>query len=460
VKTYPDRYKTVSLNHIPVGDAIGRILAAAINAVDPYILVQNAFHYPQRQISVHRSKFNLSPHGKLILIGAGKASAAMGQGIIDRIGCDSISGGMIITKNGYIPQPTDTDTGNVIFVEAGHPVPDERGLNATTYLTQLVSGLNPDDQVICLLSGGGSSLLTRPAGNISLPDIQQLTDLLLLSGASIQELNTVRKHIDEIKGGGLARTIYPARLIVLVVSDVLGDPLDLIASGPCFPDPSTYSDALNILNKYEITHKTPKNIINHLNLGINHIFNEIPKIGDKIYSRVDHLILANVKTASRAAHRQACAEGFDASIITTNLTGEARQVGLELSHLARNRNHSWIPRGTPICLIFGGETTVSVKGLGRGGRNQEIALAAVQGLASLENTALLTLATDGGDGSTDAAGAVVTGLTAAKAHALGIDPARFLDDNDAYSFFDALGDLIKPGPTFTNVNDLVFLFLW
>jgi len=288
--------------------------------------------------------------------------------------------------------------------------------------------------------------------------MQALTRELLACGASINEINTLRKHLDQVKGGGLARMAQPAALATLVLSDVVGDPLDVIASGPTVPDPTTFADAYAILERYGIVERIPPPIVAHLCRGIAGAVAETPKAGDALFERVQNLIIGSNRQAAEGALEAAQAEGFNAMLLTTYLQGEAREVGRVLAALAREIAATGRPVSRPACVVAGGETTVTLRGDGMGGRNQELALATAADLAGLRDVLLVTLATDGGDGPTDAAGAVVTGATLDQARGLGLDPAAQLARNDAYPFFAALGDLLRPGPTQTNVNDLTFVF--
>ncbi|RME06240.1 MAG: glycerate kinase, partial [Anaerolineae bacterium] len=343
------------------------------------------------------------------------------------------------------------------IIPAAHPVPDERNLRAARAVSELLAGLQADDLLLCLISGGGSALLTAPADGIALADLQKLTRQLLACGATIEEINTLRKHLSRLKGGRLAQQAAPARVEALILSDVVGSPPDAIASGPCAPDPTTYADALAVLRRYHLLEDTPPAILSHLQRGQAGEFPETPKADDPLFARVHNTIIAENLTAARAARAQAEAEGFHALVLTTFLQGEARTVGPLLAALARQSLRSGDPLPPPACLICGGETTVTLHGDGLGGRNQEVALSAVQPLNGL-NALLVTLASDGEDGPTDAAGAVVSGETLRRARQHHLDPADFLTRNDAYRFFHALGDLLRTGPTQTNVNDLNFVF--
>jgi hydroxypyruvate reductase len=325
-------------------------------------------------------------------------------------------------------------------------------------MTGLLADVNEDDLVICLISGGGSALLVSPVPGISLSELQVLTKVLLAGGASIDEINTLRKHLEQLKGGGLARLACPASLITLILSDVVGDPLDVIASGPTVPDPTTFADAWNILERYNLVDRIPSPLVHHLQNGCRGKLPDTPKPGDPLFNKIQNVIIGNNRQAAVAAIHQAEVEGLNCMLLTTYLQGEARQAGRFLAAIARQVVESGAPIPRPACIVAGGETTVTLIGDGLGGRNQELALAAVSDLAGQDQIALIALATDGGDGPTDAAGAIVTGRTLERARAIGLEPAHFLANNDAYHFFDPLGDLIRTGPTQTNVTDLAFLF--
>jgi glycerate 2-kinase len=344
------------------------------------------------------------------------------------------------------------------ILESGHPIPDQRGVAGAQRMAELLARAGERDLVLALISGGGSALLTLPAPGITLADMQALTAALLACGANINEINTLRKHLDQIKGGGLARLAHPATLATLVLSDVVGNPLDVIASGPTVADPSTYADAYAILERYRIVEKTPPAILEHVRRGMANAAEESLKPGDARLERVQNLIVGSNRQAADAALAAARTEGFNTLLLTTYLQGEAREVGRILAAIARELAVSGHPLARPACVVAGGETTVTLRGDGKGGRNQELALAAIADLDGLRDVALVALATDGGDGPTDAAGAVVTGTTAERARALALDSLDHLARNNAYPFFAALGDLLLPGPTQTNVNDLAFMF--
>jgi hydroxypyruvate reductase len=411
-----------------------QILSAALQAVDPFEAVQR--YLPKID-------------GRVCGLGIGKAAIPMMDALAERI---QLSGGLAVTK--FAARDT---LGLYSVIEGGHPIPDARSLQAGHHVLEFVSHLGEDDTLVCLISGGGSALMTAPHEGISLEDLQSLTSLLLASGARIDEINTIRRHLDRVKGGGLARATK-AKIISLILSDVIGNPLEAIASGPTAPDPTTKEDALKILKKYShvLTTETRRHGDSFLN-SVSQCLRGSERIQSKDFdfSRVQNIIIGDNRIAALAALEQAEREGFYAEILTNELQGEAREIGVRLAKQLREEISK---RPRPFCLIAGGETTVTIKGNGKGGRNQELALAAVDELTGLNNLILIALGTDGDDGPTDAAGAVVTGDSAERAEALGLRAADYLSRNDAYPFFDALGDLIKTGPTGTNVNDLIFLF--
>jgi glycerate 2-kinase len=418
-----NRFATYSLKD----PRILRVLSAALEAVDPFKAVQG--YLPDIE-------------GRVFGLGIGKAAIPMMDALVERI---PLSGGLAVTK---FASGLSRELYTVI--EGGHPIPDARSLHAGERVLEFVSTLDEDDTLVCLISGGGSALVTAPY--VPLEDLQRLTSLLLSSGARIDEINTLRRHLDRIKGGGLARATK-ARIVSMILSDVIGSPLEAIASGPTAPDPTTQEDALRIVRKYELERQVPKSIFDILLRAPSSAL--AGDDGGSMNGGVQNIIIGDNSLAARAALKQAEQKGFHVEILTNELQGEAREVGRELAHRLRVS----ISRNTrPFCLIAGGETTVTIKSDGKGGRNQELALAAVDELAGLENVMLIALATDGDDGPTDAAGAVVTGESSQRAESLGLDAADYLSRNDAYPLFDALGDLIKTGPTGTNVNDLIFLF--
>lgn len=413
-----NRFATHSLQN----ERILRILASAIEAVDPYIAVQK--NLPKLE-------------GRVFGLGIGKAAVPMLDSVAGQI---PLLGGLAVTKFG-----SGLSRDSFTVIEGGHPIPDARSFYAGEKVLEFVSSLHEEDTLICLISGGGSALVTAPY--VPLGDLQTLTSLLLSSGAPVDEINTLRRQLDRIKGGGLA-CATKAKIISLILSDVIGNPLEAIASGPTVPDPTTRSDALNILRKYQLEDQTPPTV-QQLLTTIRADKNLSP--GD----RVQNIVIGDNSIAAQAALKQAESEGYHAEILTNELQGEAREVGVLL---AKKLRAELTQRPRPFCLLAGGETTVRLRGKGVGGRNQELALSAVNELQGTSNVLLIALATDGDDGPTDAAGAVATGESARRAEALGLHAAGYLSRNDSYTFFEHLGDLIRTGPTGTNVNDLIFLF--
>ena len=348
-----------------------------------------------------------------------------------------------------IPKQTPVDPLSGFDIQpGGHPVPDENSLRAGEKAIHLVHDLDENDLLICLISGGGSALMGVPQVGVSLTDLRDLTSLLLACGARIDEINTLRRHLDQLKGGGLARLASPAQVVSLILSDVVKSPLEAIASGPTAPDPTTRADALSVLEKYGLLEKVPAAILKALETTP-----ETPKPGDGLFRRVQNVIVGSNLLAAESALMQAKIEGFHPQLLGNEWQGEAREVSRTLCDILKDTK---TPR--PFCLVAGGETTVTLRGRGHGGRNQELALAAVRELAEIPNVLLVTLATDGEDGPTDAAGAMVTGETYKRGLSVGFSPETFLADNDSYSYFNALDDLIKIGSSGTNVNDLTFCF--
>jgi hydroxypyruvate reductase len=383
-------------------------------------------------------------------VAIGKASFSMAEAAQAILG-EFIEKGVVVCKHrpdgcGFI--------GKMEVMQGSHPVPDEKSIAAAVRIEQLVSGLNGDDIVLLLISGGGSALVCRPAEGITLQDMQAVTSALLKSGASINELNAVRKHLDLIKGGGLLKMASPAQVGALVISDVVNSPLDVIASGPAVPDPSTFGDAKSILEKYVGLDAVPDAVMERINKGCRGEIEETLKPDDPMVAKISHTIAASNKVSAEAAFSMAIKEGFDAEILTCELVGEAKLAGEYLAEVLISRQIA----GKPWLGIAGGETTVKVKGNGLGGRNLEVALGAVRKLSGQANCLLVTQATDGEDGPTDAEGAYVTGETLKNGLAIGIEPNSYLENNDAYHFFEKAGGLIVTGPSGTNVNDLNYIF--
>ncbi|HTX53007.1 MAG TPA: glycerate kinase [Candidatus Baltobacteraceae bacterium] len=424
------------------------IFDAAVRAVDPAEAIHRHVCREGARLSIGAESVDLDKVRQVVVVGLGKAGASM-AGAIEEILGERISRGLVVTKYGHV-QPTKT----IRLHEAGHPVPDAAGLAGAQALLDQVTGLRPDDLVLVLISGGGSALTPAPVAGITLAEKQALTKALLACGADIREMNTLRKHISRIKGGQLARAAAPARVFTLILSDIVGDPLDAIASGPTVPDPTTYADALRILDKYRVRGEIPASIRTHLEAGAAGQHAETPKPEDPLFGRVKSLMVASNIQALEAAESEARRLGLQAMILSSFIEGETKEIARMHAALAMEVRASGHPMSAPVCLITGGETTVTLKGKGKGGRNQEFALAAGLDIAGMPDVVIFSAGTDGTDGPTDAAGAVVDGSTAERARALGLNPRAALDGNDAYPFFEKLGDLVITGPTRTNVMDV------
>jgi hydroxypyruvate reductase len=422
-----------------------QILGAAVEAADPAAAIGRALHRDGRRLRVGARTVALAPSARVLVIGAGKASARMAAAVEARLG-DLIAGGVVVTKYGH-----GAALSRVALVEAGHPLPDAAGLAGARRAAEVAASAGPDDLVLVLLSGGGSALLPLPVEGVTLEEKGEATDLLLRAGATITELNAVRKHLSRIKGGGLARLAAPAAVVALVLSDVLHNPLDVIASGPTVPDPTTFADALAAVDRHGLRDRLPGAVRAHLERGAAGRAAETPKPGDAVFARSSAVVIGDITVAMAAAAERARALGYATRLEAADVEGEARVVGERFGALLRDLRAGG---GGGACVLMGGETTVTVRGAGRGGRNQEFALAAAGPLDGLPQTLVAAFGTDGTDGPTDAAGAVADGTTLARARARGLDAAAALAANDAYPFFAALGDLIVTGPTGTNVNDL------
>lgn len=411
-----------------------RIFRAGLKAAAPDRAVLRHVTLKGGTLIAGKQSYDLKSFRNIYVLGAGKASAQMARAIERLLGV-RITGGEINVKDGH-----GVPLRRIKINECRHPVPDARGVAGARRIAKIAQRAGEADLIIFLLSGGASALLPLPAPGITLAEKQKATQLLLRSGASIHELNCVRKHISRIKGGQLARLAYPAALLTLILSDVIGDDLDVIGSGPTVPDRSTSDDARAILEKYQIPNKLH--------------FEETPKPGDKIFEKTNNVIAGSNALAVDAAAAEAQRLGFHTLVLSTFIEGEAREVARVHAAIAKEIRASRRPVPTPACVISGGETTVTVRGKGLGGRNQEFALAAALDIAGLNNTVILSAGTDGTDGPTDAAGASADGTTLARAQRLGLSAAAHLANNDSYHLFEATGDLIKTGPTGTNVADI------
>jgi hydroxypyruvate reductase len=424
------------------------IFGAAVQAVDPAAAIHRHMKREGTRLTIGGEVLDLAAVRQIVVVGLGKAGASM-AGAVEEILGERIQRGVVVTKYGHV-QPMKT----IRLHEAGHPVPDEAGIAGAQAILDCVKGLGPEDLVLVLISGGGSALTPAPVEGISLAEKQALTKALLACGADIREMNMLRKHISRIKGGQLARAAQPAQVRTLILSDIVGDPLDAIASGPTVPDPTTYADALGILDKYRIRQEIPTGILAHLEAGAAGKVSETPKPTDPLFARVKSLMVANNIQALEAAKAEAQRLGLRAMILSSFIEGETRDVARMHAALALEVRASGNPVRPPVCFITGGETTVTLKGKGKGGRNQEFVLAAALDITGLRDVVVLSAGTDGTDGPTDAAGAIAGGDTVERAVAAGLKPRAALDGNDAYPFFERLSDLIITGPTRTNVMDV------
>jgi glycerate-2-kinase len=423
-------------------------LEHALSAVDPKRTIETRLTLKNSTLSVDKYSFDLRKFKHVYVIGGGKASGSMAQGL-EQVLNSRITKGFVNVLHG-----TKQETEIVELHGANHPVPDEAGVKGTRLMLEIAEQAEKEDLIICLISGGGSSLMPLPRGDISIADKRELTNALLKSGATINEINTVRKHISDFKGGWLAKKAYPATILNLILSDVVGDPLDFIASGPTVPDSTTFGDAVRVLRKYALWEKTPASIQKLLLDGEKGTIPETPKADDEAFKKVFNVVVGNNRSASIAACEYLKSKGLNAILLTATMEGEARHVGTMLGSIACEVLASGNPIQKPASIVAGGETTVTVTGKGLGSRNQEIPLASALKIRGLDGVVVASLSTDGIDGPTDAAGAIADGKTLARAVEMGLKPEEFLAANDSYHFFSKLGDLVFTGLTGTNVNDV------
>ncbi len=430
------------------------ILKTAVDAVDPERAVKRCLRLKDGSLHIDSTVLDLDEFDRVFVVGGGKAGGAMAKALEEILG-ERITSGVVNVLKGT---EDDLHLDRIELNGASHPVPDEGGINGVGRMLSLLEDVGGDDLVISLISGGGSAMMTYPAPGIKLGEIQSITGKLLRSGATINELNAVRKHLSAFKGGQLAKRCYPARVLSLILSDVVGDPLDTIASGPTAPDESTFREAVDVLKKYCLWDSAAEPVKRRLEEGLKGLIEETPKKGDKAFEKVTNFIVGNNSIASERAVERAEALGYNSLLLSTMIEGEARHVGTVCAGIAREIHASGRPITPPAAVVLGGETTVTVKGRGKGGRNQELALNAAIGIRGLK-AALAALATDGIDGPTDAAGAIADGMTYEKASFMNMSVDRHLYKNDSYSFFKSLGDLIITGPTGTNVDDIILILV-
>ncbi|TRO54314.1 glycerate kinase [Candidatus Bathyarchaeota archaeon] len=432
-------------------DAV-KILEAALDAVDPRRAVLEKVQTSDLGLKIEDLNLPWDEIGDIVVVGGGKAAGPMAEAIEETLG-DRVKDGLLNVLKGTECNYSLT---RIKLNPASHPIPDQSGVRGVRAMMRMVSGLDRRDLVICLISGGGSALMPLPAEDVTLEDIQNVTGILLKAGATINELNAVRKHLSAFKGGQLARASQPAKVVSLILSDVVGSPLDVIASGPTSPDPTTFEDAINVLKKYGVWEDVSRSVRKKLEEGEMGEMPDTPKTDDPLFQNVHNVVVASNVTASVRAKEEAERLGYNAQLLTTRLEGEARHAGVFIAGLSKGIIFDGVPLKPPAALVIGGETTVKVRGRGVGGRNQELALGAAQTISGLD-CVVAALGTDGIDGPTDAAGAIVDGETARRARELGLNLGLHLEANDSYNFFKAMEDHILTGPTGTNVNDLTIV---
>ena len=429
------------------------IFQAALKAVDPVGAILRYVKLTDDGIQIGAQHLKFDDYDRILVLGAGKAGASMAKALEDLLG-DRISDGAIVVKEGHgLPLQY------VRIHEAGHPVPDERGIRGAEDILAVANEAGQRDLILCVISGGGSALLVAPAEGVTLDDKQEVTRLLLACGADIHEINTVRKHLSRAKGGGLARLAYPATVVSLILSDVIGDDLNVIASGPAVPDTSTFADARRVFKKYDIWDQVPQSAQQRIQKGLAGDIADTPKAGDAVFQKCySELVGTNIQ-ALRAAAQEARRQGYNPLILSSTVEGEAREVVKMFTAFAKECRSSANPVAPPACILCGGETTVTIQGEGKGGRNQEFALASAIIIDGMQNIVVLSGGTDGTDGPTDAAGAIADGNTITRGKTNNLDPLEFLKRNDSFHFFQTLDDLIITGPTRTNVSDVYMVLV-
>jgi hydroxypyruvate reductase len=430
-----------------------QIFQAGLRAVEPGAAIRRCCRLDGDSLLIGDKVYDLTGFARILVLGAGKAGASMAKAVEKLLG-ERLDGGVVVVKYDHLAVLRQ-----ITLYEAGHPVPDSNGMTAARVILELAEQADEKTLIIFLVSGGGSALLPLPAEGVSLADKQETTRILLACGADIHEINALRKHLSAIKGGQLARAACPATLVSLVLSDVIGDDLDTIASGPCVADSRTFADCLDIIDRYTIADKLPASVLRHLRSGAAGNIPETPKAGDRVFERTFNLIVGSNIDALNAARETALSLGYGTLILSSMMEGETSEAAALHMAIAREVLKSGHPLSAPACLLSGGETTVTIKGQGLGGRNQEFALAAALRMSDAGKVVLLSAGTDGTDGPTDAAGAFADSSTLSRAAALQLDPGKYLAENDSYHLFERLGDLYKTGPTNTNVMDLRVLLV-
>lgn len=434
-------------------DDLKKIYTAAIEAVSPLEAIKRHVKIEGNILKLFDKdkeikSFNLDKFKRILVVGAGKATSAMAKAIEEILG-NRISSGCICVKYEHVAVLKKIEQ-----IEASHPIPDNEGMRGAEKIYNIIKGADENDLIISLISGGGSALMPLPQSSIKLKDKQKTTDMLIKSGATIHEINSVRKHLSRLKGGNMARAAYPASVINLMISDVVGDNMDVIASGPFVPDSSDFNSALNVLHKYGLKKSIPLPVGIYLEEGAAGTHPENPGPDDHIFSRITNIIIASNFLALKAARKQAEALGYNSIILSSLIEGDTADAAEWHCRIAMEIDSTGNPLPRPACIISGGETTVKVRGSGKGGRNMEFAMHAAKGIAGLDKMLIASIGTDGNDGPTDAAGAFSTGDTLNRIKDLSLNINSFIIDNNSYELFSVLGDLIITGPTNTNVMDM------
>ncbi len=426
------------------------IFKHVLSTLDSESLVKKKVSINGSTLLVDQREYNLKDYEHIYVIGGGKACAPMAKTVEEILG-DRLEEGIVVVKYDH-----SLPLKKISIIEASHPIPDTNGLEGTSEILRLLSRTGEKDLVICLISGGGSALLVQPHKEVTLQDIQTTSNELLACGATIDEINAVRKHLSIIKGGHLAHASYPSTLITLILSDVIGDPLDIIASGPTVPDESTFDDACKVIRKYSLEDKIPDSVCKLLKKGQSGEARENPKQGDKVFANTQNVIIGSNKIALEAAKEKAADLGYNTIILSSMVQGESKEAAIFFSAIAKEVCHTGTPLSKPACIIAGGETTVTIRGNGKGGRNQEFALSAAMEIEGYDGIVILSAGTDGTDGPTDATGAIVDSNTCKDAREkFCLKSEDFLSKNDSYNFFNKTGEHIITGPTLTNVMDIM-----
>lgn len=440
---------------------IQEIFSKAVERVDPFKMITQNMRLEGDNLVIHYEgkilQEDLRNYTKIVVLGIGKASSKMGKAIEEILG-QRISMGSVITKYGHGEKLEIIDV-----MEAAHPIPDENSIKGAGVLYKLAHEADEETLIINLVSGGGSALFSLPAEGVALKDIQEMTKVLLDCGADIKEINCIRKHISRVKGGHFARVSYPARMINIILSDVIGDRLDTIASGITVADNTTFAQAQGIIDKYHIQDKMPASIVRLIRSGLAGDVPDTPKKGDPVFKKVTNILLGNNTAACRAARDHGASLGYNAYVLTSSLSGEAREIARFFTALAKDVDQNTSDFARPALIVAGGETTVTIRGTGKGGRNQEMALAflidLIESYENFTNIYFLSGGTDGNDGPTDAAGAFAFFEMKDTIVQLGLNPSEFLENNDSYHFFEKLNGLVITGPTNTNVCDVQLLIV-